>query len=111
MQSTGMVGDEPDVEALLKFKHLKDSNHPEALAIWSRYQSTANESTLNREIMAVLAAEQGKSRASPAPPGGIDSLPDAGRYSMLNIIVSCLCAENLTFIPSFSINNEQAVRS
>jgi hypothetical protein len=82
MRGTGMSGDEPDVEALLKFKQMKDNNHPEAVAIWSRYQGTGNESALNQEIMSVLAGEQERSRAAAALPGGVDSFPDAGKYSL-----------------------------
>ena len=70
---------EPDVEALLSFKKLKDANHPEAIAIWSRYQESGNEAALNKEITEVLAYEASVSRrnAPTLPPGGVDSFPDA----------------------------------
>lgn len=72
---------EPDVEALLSFKALKDQNNPEAVAIWGRYQDSGNEGVLNMEINKLLSSKAAaKPRvAAPLPPGGIDTFPDAGK--------------------------------
>lgn len=71
---------EPDVQALLSFKALKDKQHPEALAIWARYQDSGNEGELNMGISKLLSSKAAaKPRAAaPLPPGGIDTFPDAG---------------------------------
>ena len=105
------MGGETDVEALLTFKRMKDGNHPEAVAIWSRYQSTGNEGALNREIMDVIRGDQsGRSRTAPAPPGGIDSFPDAGECCF---ILRCRLFRRLThfLLPHSILRTLQVVRS
>jgi hypothetical protein len=71
------------VEALLSFKALKDSSHPEAVAIWSRYGDSGDETALNQEIMRLLSsvASSAKQSSAALPPGGMDSFPDSGQSS------------------------------
>ena len=82
--------EEPDgVEALLSFKALKDAGHPDAQAIWRRYQDSGNEGMLNMEISKLLTSNaMSKPRSAPLPPGGIDSFPDAGEFSSLKCLWS-----------------------
>ena len=94
---------EPDVDALLAFQTLKDTQNPDALQVWNAYQKSGDTATLNKSILVLLNEHRNAKPKpltidanAPLPPGGIDSYPDEGMCSRIDLSLNTLrlCSVN-----------------